>query len=180
LKKLFLILIMIISTCITAYTIIFWQPSDKFMAKNLIQQQEYENSNNKSNEDVNRVKYEKNKEEKLYEEREEDNESDIDTLKSEVDKGLDIAVQGNVLRVDEEGLEKTIPREKKEKVEVIIKKLSSIDLINLKEKFNKKNNVEGFREGFALIKRRVSDKEYEEIKKILEEYIYFDVLEEKI
>lgn len=179
-KKLFLILIMIISTCITAYTIIFWQPSDKFMAKNLIQQQEGDNSNNKSNEDVNGVKYEKNKEEKLYEEREEDNESDIDTLKSEVDKGLDIAVQGNVLRVDEEGLEKTIPREKKEKVEVIIKKLSSIDLINIKEKFNKENKAEGFRDGFALIKRRVSDKEYEEIKKILEEYIYFDVLEVKI
>lgn len=179
-KKIFLILIMIISTCITAYTIIFWQPSDKFMAKNLIKQQEGESLNNKSNEDVNGMKYEKNKEGKLYEEIEEDNGSDISTLKSEVNNGLDIAVQGNVLRVDEDGMEKIIPREKKEKVEVIIKKLSAIDLINLKEKFNKENKVDGFRDGFSLIKRRVSDKEYEEIKGILEEYIDFDVLEVEI
>ena len=85
---------MIISTCITAYTIIFWQPSDKFMAKNLIKQQDGESLNNKSNEDVNGMKYEKNKEGKLYEEIEEDNGSDISTLKSEVNNGLDIAVQG--------------------------------------------------------------------------------------
>lgn len=175
-KKIFLMALMIVSTFITIYAIMFWQPSDKIMADNQIHQQGVESSNNKVNE-VNKEIEEQNYNE---EKNNKNNEYESASLRYKEEVPVEVAVQSSILKVEESEIEKTIPRDKKERLEGIVKKLSSVDLINIKEKFNKENKEEGFKEGFSIIRTRVSDKDYEEIKEILAEYIDFSVLEVEV
>lgn len=174
-KKLFFIMVMIISTCITIYAIMFWQPSETVISENKINQIEFGSLSDEINK-VDSI----NKEKKDSEDYDENRKNNNESLSIENDKVIEVVSQDSILKFDEKEIENLINKEDKEKIEIIIKNISEVDLINIKEKFAKENKLEGFREGFALIERRISVKDYEEIKKILSEYIDFTILEMEV
>lgn len=144
---------MIISASITIYTIMFWKPSNNTMVKNKTREILVAGT---------------------------DISSDEINLKFEDETLLDMNYKNNILKMNEDEIMKSLTREEKEKIEVIIKKLSSVDLINLREMFKNENKFVGIEQGFNFIKTRVSDKDYNEIKEILSEYIDFSSLELEI
>lgn len=169
-KKICLMLLMIISGAITIYTIGFWQPTEDVALESSI--------NTKVVAEKNYEKGESNKKENTIANKKVDN--NLDTEISKVESEEDMVVQASILKVEEEEIKKCISRENKERVKSIIKKLSAVDVINIKDSFNNENNQVGFKEAFNLIKIRVSEKDYEEIKEILSEYIDFDLLEVEV
>lgn len=177
-KKLFLIMIMMISTCITMYYIMIWQPSDKVIVQN--PNDKVNKLSNKFNEIINIDKREDDIEKEYYKNSEEGDEININNKSNEKNKTLDIEVNNNVVDISVNEIEKSLSKDEKEKLDRIIKRLSAVDLIKIKLNFNKENNIEGIREGFNLIEKRLSDKEYEEVKELLSGYIDFNNLKIEI
>ena len=177
-KKLFLIMIMMISACITMYYIVIWQPSDKVIVQN--PNNEVNKLNNELNEIINIDKREDDIEKEYYKNSEKDDEIDVNNKSNEKNRTLDIEVNNNVVDISVNEIEKRLSKDEKEKLDRILKRLSAVDLIKIKSNFNKENNIEGIREGFNLIEKRLSDKEYEEVKELLSGYIDFNNLKIEI
>lgn len=177
-KKFFLRMIMVISGCITMYYIIIWQPSDKVIVQN--PNSEVNKLNNEFNEIINIDKREDNIEKEYYKDNEKSDEIDINNKSNEENEALDIAVNNDVVDISVNEIEKSLSKEEKEKLDRILKRLSAVDLIKIKSNFNKDNNIEGIRAGFNLIEKRLSDKEYEEVKELLSGYIDFTNLKIEI
>ena len=177
-KKLFLIMIMMISACITMYYIVIWQPSDKVIVQN--PNNEVNKLNNELNEIINIDKREDDIEKEYYKNSEKDDEIDVNNKSNEKNRTLDIEVNNNVVDISVNEIEKRLSKDEKEKLDRILKRLSAVDLIKIKSNFNKENNIEGIKEGFNIIEKRLSDKEYEEVKELLSGYIDFNNLKIEI
>lgn len=161
-KKVSVIALMIISAGITIYTVMFWQPSDNSRAVNKI--------DTALNDEIKNADIGKSRAEENSNKRE----------KSNMDEDIEVALENDIFKVEESEVKKLLTKDEKKRIDVIIKKMSSVDLNNLKENLSNENKSEGFKEGFALIRTRSSVKEYEELKEILSEYIDFDILEVEV
>lgn len=161
-KRIYLIALMIISAAITIYAVVFWQPSDDIRVENKIDNEIDSSLSSKVKDD--------NVEEKIV----------IENINSEDESSIDnipVVLETDIFKVEKSEIKKLLTKDEKNRIDIIIKKMSAVDLNNLKEKFNNENKSERFKEGFSLIRTRTSDSEYEEIKEILSDYIDFDVLE---
>lgn len=176
-KKLFLILVMVISTFITVYAIMFWEPSDIEAVKSYIYNKKSEEYNENFTE-IYKVISKENINVNTLEEDKLNNNKDIKeglNIENEID--LEVLGKDKIFKIDEQEIENSLSKEERERIEIIIKKISAVDLITIREKFEKDNKEEGIREGFDLIKKRISIEDYEQIKKILYKYIDFTILE---
>ncbi|WP_291648633.1 hypothetical protein [Clostridium sp.] len=72
--------------------------------------------------------------------------------------------------------------EKSEKLEIdrMLKSLSIVDIVKVNDYFSDKYDNDNIREGFLLVKKRMSLLDYEEFKNILSRYTDLDIIEEKI
>lgn len=161
-KKIFSILMIVISAAITIYTVVFWEPTHNITFNSL--------SEKEKNEGV------YNKEEAVEKDNAINNEKNIALINSN-EESKEVIAKTSAFKFTEEEMERLIPKSSKEKVKDIVKKLSTVDIIKVKECFNNENKEEGLRDGFNLIRTRISENDYEEIKNILSEYIDFDSLE---
>ncbi|MGL5084604.1 MAG: hypothetical protein ACRC68_02595 [Clostridium sp.] len=167
------IMIMVISFAIAVYTTMFWQPPYKNIVENNDESNMVFNSNideNKNNIDIkNNIENIDNVNSEIYK----------DNIKNDTEN---ISVENSggksIFKVEVSEIEKKLLKYEKESVKQIVDKMSSIDVIKLKEKFDNENKEVGYREAFTLIKLRVSVKDYEEVKEILSKYIDFNVMED--
>ncbi len=72
--------------------------------------------------------------------------------------------------------------EESEKLEIdrMLKSLSIVDIVKINDHFSDKYDDDNVREGFSLVKKRMSLSDYEEFKSIISRYIDLDIIEEKI
>lgn len=72
--------------------------------------------------------------------------------------------------------------EESEKLEIdrMLKSLSIVDIVKVNDHFSDKYDGDNVREGFSLVKKRMSLSDYEEFKSIISRYIDLDIIEEKI
>lgn len=176
-KKLFLTLVMIISTGIVVYAIMFYEPSDIEAVKSYIYNKKSEEYNENFTETYKMIRKENMKDKTLKEEELSNNKDIKEGFNIENETDLKVSVESKIFKLDYKEIESRLSKDEREKIERIIKKISSVDLITIKEKFQKYNKEENFKEGFNLIKKRISVKDYEEMKKILYKYIDFTILE---
>lgn len=64
-----------------------------------------------------------------------------------------------------------LPQEKRDKLNVLLKNLSIVDIIKINNYFSDISNSKNIVEGLDLIEKRMSKENYQEFKNILEDYI---------
>ncbi|MBU5454356.1 hypothetical protein [Caproiciproducens sp. MSJ-32] len=64
-----------------------------------------------------------------------------------------------------------LPQEKRDKLNVLLKNLSIVDIIKINNYFSDISNIKNIVEGLDLIEKRMSKENYQEFKNILEDYI---------
>ncbi|MDV4151606.1 hypothetical protein R0131_12275 [Clostridium sp. AL.422] len=70
-----------------------------------------------------------------------------------------------------------IDSDRNEKLDSLMKKLSTLDLIKINDYFSNKDDIDRIRRGFELAKKRMSVSDYEVFKNILENYVDSSVFE---
>ncbi len=90
-------------------------------------------------------------------------------------------IKAETILLKESNLSNTIfnylDKDRKEKLDVIMKKLSVLDSIKIKNYFSDKNNDEKISKGIELAKKRMTTSDYEIFKNILENSINSSILD---
>lgn len=73
-----------------------------------------------------------------------------------------------------------LPQEKRDKLNVLIKNLSIVDIIKINNYFADINNIENITKGFGLLEKRMSKENYQEFKDILGDYIKLEEIQNNI
>lgn len=73
-----------------------------------------------------------------------------------------------------------LPQEKRDKLNVLIKNLSVVDIVKVNNYFSDINNNENLIKGFGLIEKRMSKENYQEFKDILGDYVNLEEIKDNI
>lgn len=73
-----------------------------------------------------------------------------------------------------------LPQEKRDKLNVLIKNLSVVDIVKINNYFSDINNNENLIKGFGLIEKRMSKENYQEFKDILGDYVNLEEIKDNI
>ncbi|GAA0084187.1 hypothetical protein UT300007_06260 [Clostridium sp. CTA-7] len=73
-----------------------------------------------------------------------------------------------------------LDKARKEKINVLIRNLAIVDIIKVNDYFSDRENTVNITKGMSLVKQRMSNKEYEEFKDIISDYIDLDIIEKEV
>ena len=73
-----------------------------------------------------------------------------------------------------------LDKARKEKINVLIRNLAIVDIIKVNDYFSDRENTVNITKGMSLVKQRMSNKEYEEFKNIISDYIDLDIIEKEV
>lgn len=73
-----------------------------------------------------------------------------------------------------------LDKDRKEKINVLIRNLAIVDIIKVNDYFSDRENTVNIKKGMSLVKQRMSNKEYEEFKNIISNYIDLDIIEKEV
>ncbi|WP_411168978.1 hypothetical protein ACH36K_18140 [Clostridium sp. MB05] len=73
-----------------------------------------------------------------------------------------------------------LDKARKEKINVLIRNLAIVDIIKVNDYFSYRENTVNITKGMSLVKQRMSNKEYEEFKDIISDYIDLDIIEKEV
>lgn len=194
-KKVLLTVVLSLITSLTIYFVGFWEPNED-TNKNIVQQKDNITKESKNSENVdkkqkeinNTYKSEDNKlSEKETQKEKENYESDNiknnnETLENEISKEEKESVETNVqiFNINKEDILSSLNLQEKTKLLNIAKKLSVVDGEKIKNSMQEKSELEGIKEVFEIIKLRLTDEDYNEVKKVLSPYINIEFLEELV
>lgn len=137
--------------------------------------QKHDNLNLQNNSGLEKSQDNKSIAKNKYEQKEgkdtKDNKNEV--LQNEPNKNNNIVKDESVLvfKVSKENIPKQLTFTEKTKLLSILRKLSSIDYAKINESLNKSNELEGAKEALNLLKLRLNDREYKEIKDILSRFV---------
>lgn len=197
-KKIVITSCLAILLSLSFYFIVIWEP-DSYVGnnadKNIVLD---ENKNNKKEttdkvNDKENIKEDKEDKENNYDSSQSLNSEDESSNKilNEEEKNIESqkkdtsnkednkAVQSNaaLFIVKKEEILDRLSFKDKTKLLSVANKMSAVDVERIKESLEKKNGKEGVAEAFNIIKRRLTDEDYKEIKEILSPYINIKLLE---
>lgn len=190
-KKILVVVLLSIITSMTIYFVAFWK-SDKNMDNKMALEykSKYKNSyndiENSNNENYNGKVKNKNdnimknneRENKSYNMKLEENSSRNQRDIEAEDKVANSNVQ--IFNIKKEEIVSSLNIKEKSKIISIINKLSSVDIERIREMLSKKGEKEGAKEIVRILKLRLVEKDYNDIKSILPPYINIEFLEELI
>ncbi|MDQ0148802.1 hypothetical protein ACFO6R_00365 [Eubacterium multiforme] len=209
-KKILMVVLLSIVTSMTIYFVAFWNPNkninnnlvlqDESKAKNRFENKNEDNNfenkdiENINNKNENKQPKSENNSNKKYEEK------DVEIENKEKNKNYNINVEKNndenesndgekdklanskvqIFNVKKEEIIGSLSIREKSKIISIINKLSSVDTEKIKEILYKKGENEGAKEVIKILKLRLVEEDYNDIKVILSPYINIELLEELI
>lgn len=201
-KKIVITSFLAILLSLSFYFIAIWEP-DSYVGNNSDENLVLDENKNDKKETTDEV----NKKEKVKKDNKEEKENNSDSSQSlnsedgssnkvlnEVDKNTvmqenhtkDInskegneAVQSNasLFTVKKEEIINKLSFKDKTKLLSVANKMSAVDVERIRESLEKNNEKEGASEVFKVIKRRLTDEDYKQIKEILSPYINIKLLE---
>lgn len=201
-KKIVITSFLAILLSLSFYFIAIWEP-DSYVGNNADENLVLDENKNDKKETTDEV----NKKEKVKKDNKEEKENNSDSSQSlnsedgssnkvlnEVDKNTvmqenhtkDInskegneAVQSNasLFTVKKEEIINKLSFKDKTKLLSVANKMSAVDVERIRESLEKNNEKEGASEVFKVIKRRLTDEDYKQIKEILSPYINIKLLE---
>lgn len=190
-KKILVVVLLSIITSMTIYFVAFWK-SDKNMDNKMALEykSKYKNSYNDI-ENSNNENYKgkvKNKNDNIMKNNERENKSYNMKLEEKSSRNQrDIEAEDKVansnvqiFNIKKEEIVSSLNIKEKSKIISIINKLSSVDIERIREMLSKKGEKEGAKEIVRILKLRLVEKDYNDIKSILSPYINIEFLEELI
>lgn len=190
-KKILVVVLLSIITSMTIYFVAFWK-SDNNMDNNMALEykSKYKNSYNDI-ENSNNENYKgkvKNKNDNIMKNNERENKSYNMKLEEKSSRNQrDIEAEDKVansnvqiFNIKKEEIVSSLNIKEKSKIISIINKLSSVDIERIREMLSKKGEKEGAKEIVRILKLRLVEKDYNDIKSILSPYINIEFLEELI
>lgn len=190
-KKILVVVLLSIITSMTIYFVAFWK-SDNNMDNNMALEykSKYKNSYNDI-ENSNNENYKgkvKNKNDNIMKNNERENKSynmklEENSSRNQRDiEAEDKVANSNVqiFNIKKEEIVSSLNIKEKSKIISIINKLSSVDIERIREMLSKKGEKEGAKEIVRILKLRLVEKDYNDIKSILSPYINIEFLEELI
>lgn len=189
-KKIFLYIITIIlGISIPIYFLLIWEPlkSEKVISKTSVERTGRESLNNDeilNNIDMSDYENEENinySEKNNYDINDEPNiNNSNNSSKNSIKKDNDIEALSIKQNNIKNNLFGELEKNKKEKIDNMLKGLSIVDIIRLNDCFSNKDDKDSIREGLLLVEKRMTLSDYEEFKSIIGEYVDLNTIEEKI
>ncbi len=204
-KKLVITILLAIITSLTIYFVAFWNPSNSNIAKENIkvknvQEEKYKNIENDKNNISNKnnnidEKIEESKKGKDSEVIEENTDDSIDTKDNynnvdfnenvknnnkNNDKENSMQANAKIFNINKNEIFESLSLKDKTKLFSVAKKISTVDGEKIKKSIENENEIEGISEAFRIIKLRLTENDYKQVKEILSPYINIELLEELV
>lgn len=198
-KKIVITSFLAILLSLSFYFIVIWEP-DSYAENNVDKNLVLDENENDKKETADEV----SKKENVKEDNKEDKENNSNSLQSlnsedessnkilnEEDKNTELekkdtnninnkeAIQSNasLFTVKKEEILDKLSFKDKTKLLSVANKMSAVDVERIRESLEKNNEKEGAAEVFKVIKRRLTDEDYKQVKEILSPYINMKLLE---
>lgn len=198
-KKIVITSFLAILLSLSFYFIVIWEP-DSYAENNVDKNLVLDENENDKKETADKV----SKKENVKEDNKEDKENNSNSLQSlnsedessnkilnEEDKNTELekkdtnninnkeAIQSNasLFTVKKEEILDKLSFKDKTKLLSVANKMSAVDVERIRESLEKNNEKEGAAEVFKVIKRRLTDEDYKQVKEILSPYINIKLLE---
>lgn len=197
-KKILMVVLLSVITSITIYFVAFWSPNEN-INNNLVSDDESKINNNFEskvqdknfiNKDMKNINDKDDRKEvenkkdsnKKYDEKDNEIENKEKNKNYNINEEKDKVVNSNVqiFNVKKEEIIGNLSIREKSKIISIINKLSSVDTEKIKEILYNKGENEGAKEVIKILKLRLLEEDYNNIKVILSPYINIELLEELI
>lgn len=202
-KKIIITSFLAILLSISFYFIVIWEP-DSYAENNVDKNLVLDENENDKKETADEVSKKENVKEDNKEDNKEDKENNSNSSQSlnsedessnkilnEEDKNTELekkdtnninnkeAIQSNasLFTVKKEEILDKLSFKDKTKLLSVANKMSAVDVERIRESLEKNNEKEGAAEVFKVIKRRLTDEDYKQVKEILSPYINIKLLE---
>lgn len=103
--------------------------------------------------------------------------TETSNINNKEDKEEAIQSNASIFTVKKEDIIEKLSFKDKTKLLSVANKMSAVDVERIKESLGNKNEKEGIGEAFNVIKRRLTEEDYKQIKEILSPYINIKLLE---
>ena len=183
-KIFFYIITIILGASLPIYYLLVWEPlkseeaisnSMRSTSENVLNNSEVQSGQNISNES-NKKKIDSNK--NIFNNKEKSNNSNSnENIINDKNKTESLLIKQNDI---ENNLFGELEKSEKLEIDRMLKSLSIVDIVKVNDHFSDKYDYDNVREGFSLVKKRMSLSDYEEFKSIISRYIDLDIIEEKI
>lgn len=156
-KKILLVLVILTAGCITAYTVLLWEP--KTLGSEKVQE-------DKSSIAMNQEENSKEVESKVT-----DNKEETKSVSN---------YSQSIFKVEVSTIVSQLSKESYSELFEIVTSLSSTDIGRIEEALRDRDREAGARKVIGILKKRLSNESYNKVEEVLSPYINFEVLNKEI